>query len=175
MSSLICPQSSKSLKNCCLATTRLTAQKAQEPFDKLRYDTTHRSQGDMLTYRACRLLQPMFVARNNLEALNEELVHLHSLPHVQQFTGALAVELPVYHTAAVAAQFRLEATAEDSLVPAWAFWRRNALKLTYWNRAAKEVALVMTSSGSVERVFSVYESLSASSKTWRWRTAAPPV
>lgn len=134
---------------------RLTAQKAEGPFDKLRYDTTHRLQSDMLTYRACRLLQPMFVANNTLDATTEELVHLNSLPHLQQYAAALALELPAYHAAAAAADWQEQPHSHA----AWAFWRRNSLRLPHWARAAKEVALVMTSSGSVERVFSVYESV----------------
>lgn len=42
---------------------------------------------------------------------------------------------------------------------AWDFWRRHSLRLPAWYRAAKEVALVMTSSACMERVFSVYESI----------------
>lgn len=40
----------------------------------------------------------------------------------------------------------------------WSFWKRYYLILPIWNDCAVEVALVFTSSASVERVFSLYDS-----------------
>jgi hAT family C-terminal dimerisation region len=37
----------------------------------------------------------------------------------------------------------------------WVFWRRNHISLPLWYKVAAEVALVMCSSASVERVFSL--------------------
>lgn len=40
----------------------------------------------------------------------------------------------------------------------WAFWRSYYNSLPYWYKVAADVALVMTSSASVERVFSLLNS-----------------
>ena len=41
----------------------------------------------------------------------------------------------------------------------WEFWKTNAILCPTWFKAACEVAIVMTSSASVERMFSLYDSL----------------
>ena len=38
----------------------------------------------------------------------------------------------------------------------WDFWKTQTLKLPNWSKAVDECALVMMSTGAVERVFSLY-------------------
>lgn len=136
-----------------------TARKAEACFDKVRDDFTYRLQGEMSLYRGCRLLQPYFVAVNNLEALEEELVFLEALPHVVRHIAALRAELPTYRALAIQANIPQASIENGSAVAGWQFWQRFALRLPAWFRAAKEVALVTTSSASVERLFAVYRQL----------------
>ena len=84
------------------------------------------------------------------------LVTLARIPHVYDLRPALLQELPAYHAAAVA-QFALNATPTPA--ERWEFWRERALVLPFWFKAALEVAIVFTSSGCVERIFSLYDSL----------------
>jgi hypothetical protein len=71
--------------------------------------------------------------------------------------AALVVELLQYHTLAST----LVVETNKKLLPGlmWEFWRKNQLILTTWYAAAAEVALIMTSSASVEMIFSLYGTL----------------
>lgn len=137
---------------------RDTVHKSLPAYDKLRSDSTGRLELQHRTSRACRLLGFAFVAVQPLQGLLQELVHLSLLPHVAPHLAALEEELPAYRELAIAA-------LTDSDVPnpppdaLWEFWRRHALSLPCWYEAAAEVALIMTSSASVERLFSLYTSL----------------
>lgn len=136
-----------------------TVAKAWGMYDKLRYDLLHRLGGNYVAYRGLRLFEPTFVAANLLVGLEQEMEFLATLPFVADHAAALAAELPLYHATAVQdgdPQLTLRDGAADV---AWAFWQRNSLRLPAWTRCACEVALVMTSSASVERVFSLYSTL----------------
>ena len=50
-------------------------------------------------------------------------------------------------------------TAEPLPKVSWNFWVVNSLQLPAWFEAARIVALVFVSSASVERIFSLYDSL----------------
>ena len=78
----------------------------------------------------------------------------------------LREELPIYHAAAVDFTAEHPAPAIDD---EWRdgtfsklcdtlcdFWKTQTLKLPNWSKAVDECALVMMSSGAVERVFSLY-------------------
>ena len=133
-----------------------TARKAEPTFNKLLHDIEHRIAADILAYRACRLVQPGFIAVNTLDALEEELLHLNSLPHLAQRIPMLTAELPAYKAIVNNANIQDVQLIHDGAKIAWTFWRRNALRLPEWFHAACEVALVATSSASVERIFAVH-------------------
>ena len=136
---------------------RRTAAKARPVYNKLDEDLYHRVGGEFLTFRACRLLQPNFIANNNIGAVTIELEHLASLPHVYVIIESLREELAAYH--AVAQNFVLPELFCERPVAAWQFWLQHSLVLPHWFTAAREVALMFTSSASVERVFATYAHL----------------
>jgi hypothetical protein len=80
---------------------------------------------------------------------------------VHDYLPALQIELAAYYAVAVAplAFNRTPTPAER-----WEFWRERALTLPFWFKAALEVGIVFTSSGCVERVFSLYDSLFGASQ-----------
>jgi hypothetical protein len=100
-------------------------------------------------FRGCRLLDFNFVRAMEVIALGPECIQLLRLPgldgtRLQDLLG----ELEQYHERAVAA---------DEDADSWEFWRENQLQLPIWYALARNVALIMTSSASVERLFSLYE------------------
>jgi hypothetical protein len=69
---------------------------------------------------------------------------------------ALEQELEMYHNLATAA---LTANPNPTVDELWQFWQANILTLPEWSNCAMEIGLVMTSSGCVERIFSLYTSM----------------
>lgn len=82
-----------------------------------------------------------------------------ALPHVQRHVALLRQELPAYREATERAHLVPPDLKEGAAAAVWDFWRRRALKLPHWFRCACEVALVATSSASVERLFALYRQL----------------
>lgn len=100
------------------------------------------------------------------------LVTLARLAHVHDYLPALQNELAAYHSAAVA---QLAVNQTPTPAERWEFWRERALILPFWFKAALEVAIVFTSSGCVERVFSLYDSLFGGLRRAHWRTSVKPL
>ena len=113
-------------------------------------------------FRFCRLFDFEFVANQNIEALRLEIeTYSGAFP----FTNAadLLTTLEDYknhasrHLTALKRNLglnerELHLTTEDM----WSFWRKFYLQLPLWYATAAEVAIVLTSSAAVERVFSLY-------------------
>jgi len=83
---------------------------------------------------------------NTLEALMIEVEHVHRLPWAVPLFNSLKTELK---------SFKLIADRCDITMDSWEFWRTYYLSLPIWYKVAEEVVLVMVSSASVERVFSL--------------------
>jgi hypothetical protein len=131
-------------------------QKANAPFDKMETLSRGRLSDTLRVYRGCQLFLYAWVGYHPIEVIIEELVRLSCIPHVQDDISFLRAELPAYHRACRAAR-----EVDDAPTPpvSWTFFKTNALRFPYWFKAAKEVALIMTSSACVERIFSLYRSL----------------
>jgi hypothetical protein len=105
-------------------------------------------------------------------ALIADAATLVTLAHVHDYLPALQNELAAYHSAAVA---QLAVNQTPTPAERWEFWRERALILPFWFKAALEVAIVFTSSGCVERVFSLYDSLFGGLRRAHWRTSVKPL
>eukprot|EP01032_Pedospumella_encystans_P022767 gene22767-25791_t len=99
-------------------------------------------------FRGCRMLDYSWVRLQDLHALEGEVIFLVRLPCVpMEMVAQLKMELEEYRTAAI----------DHGLGRGlWAFWRQHQLKLPLWFAVARSVALIMTSSASCERIFSLY-------------------
>jgi hypothetical protein len=138
-----------------------TVLKAQAPYDKLEEDTAGRLSNSIAIYRACALLDYANIASSPLATWPATLVTLARLPYVHDYLPALQNEMAAYHSAAVA---QLAINRTPTPADRWEFWRERALILPFWFKAALEVAIVFTSSGCVERIFSLYDSLFGASQ-----------
>jgi hypothetical protein len=142
--------------------------------DKLLTDTHTRIAGTLAVLRACRLLDPRFIATNTLEVIEEELVHANHMPICVELMAGLRAEMRTYRTLAVAWHESnpprppgpiVEGETENGVaVPGlgeleWSFWPKNYTHLKSWYMFAADAALVSISSASVERVFALCEAL----------------
>lgn len=126
---------------------QLTVAKAVAINEKLESDTFGRLNGTLQTLRGCRLAGYQFIKDTNIEALQEEVQFIQRLPLAVPIIRGLEAELPTYK--------RLADNYEIDDTDGWLFWRRYCTLLPLWYTIAAEVALVMCSSASVERVFSL--------------------
>lgn len=112
-------------------------------------DINGRLYSTWIIFRGCRLLNFRFVAHKEVVVLSAECVFLRRLPVVPETAlNGLRAELDEYHALAV------DHDQEEDL---WSFWRQYQLRLPVWYALACNIALIMTSSASVERLFSLYE------------------
>ena len=141
-----------------------TTDKAVRPFAKVEEDSRigERLYSQLQVFQACRLLNYAFVAQQPLNALeNEVTIRLHVIPSAALMIPFVMLELELYKTIASAAYHAIPADAngirnQPSPEELWLFWKANCLLLPKWYAIAEIGALVMTSSASVERVFSLY-------------------
>lgn len=102
-----------------------------------------------IIFRGCRLLNFGFIASQEEIVLSAECIFLLRLPAVPETAlPGLRAELEEYRNIAL---------AHDPDADQWSFWRHYQLRLPVWYKLACNVALIMTSSASVERLFSLYE------------------
>ena len=125
-----------------------TVNKSRPVARKLESDTMGRLRASLQIFKGCRMLGFQYVRDNTIEALNVELEFLQFLPVAVPLMDQLQRELRRYKQLADEFQY------EDG----WAFWRSYYNSLPTWYKVAADVALVMTSSASVERVFSLLNS-----------------
>ena len=128
-----------------------TVAKAVVVLEKIESDSLTRFKDTLQVLRGCRLVGYQFVKDTTYEALEEEIVFIQHLPVAVPLFDDLHAELRTYKK--LADGFDRE---EDD---GWAFWRRYYISLPLWYKVAAEVALVMCSSASVERVFSLLNCL----------------
>lgn len=119
--------------------------------EKIESDSLTRFKDTLQVLRGCRLVGYQFVKDTTHEALEEEIVFIQQLPVAVPLFDDLHAELRTYKK--LADGFDRE---EDD---GWAFWRRYYISLPLWYKVAAEVALVMCSSASVGRVFSLLHCL----------------
>jgi hypothetical protein len=125
-----------------------TVQKSKPVAQKLENDTIGRLRASLQVFKGCRMLGFHYAKDNTIEALNAELEFLHFLPVAVPLMDQLKRELPKYKD--LADRYTLE--------NGWNFWRCTYNIIPAWYKVAADVALVMTSSASVERVFSLMNS-----------------
>ena len=126
---------------------QLTVNKAVVVAEKLESDSLTRFRDTLKVLRGCRLLGYQFVKDTTLEALEEEVHFVQLLPIAVPIIDGLLAELKTYK--------RIADNNTNDEDDGWAFWRRHYNSLPLWYKVAAEVALVMCSSASVERVFSL--------------------
>jgi hAT family C-terminal dimerisation region len=124
-----------------------TVNKAILVAEKLDSDSLTRFRDTLKVLRGCRLLGYQFVKDTTLEALEEEVQFVQLLPIAVPIIDGLIAELKTYR--------RIADDFNNGDEDGWSFWRRYYTSLPLWYRVAAEVALVMCSSASVERVFSL--------------------
>lgn len=142
---------------------KINVRKAFAPFDKMMDDTTNRLAAILELFRACRLFNAQWVAGQSIESLQEELIRLKYILHVNNLTELLDDELPRYYQAAIRwmekraadGQQNVDVTADQL----WSFWKSSSLNIPSWFSATCEVALIMPSSSCVERIFALYNAL----------------
>lgn len=128
-----------------------TVDKAKIVKDKLESDTLTRLTDTLKILRGSRLLGFQYIRNNNIEALKEETLYVQWIPMATPLMARLLAELPTYK--------KLADGYDSDDVDGWVFWRRYYTSLPVWYKVASEVALVMCSSASVERVFSLLNCL----------------
>jgi hypothetical protein len=136
-----------------------SAEKVAVAHSKMLFDSDHRMLSTLLLFRGCRLWSWKFIARTDIVALREELIHARSIPATEAFYSELEKELEHYKL-----QANKEHVKEIGQLSLWDFWRTHQINLPYFYRGACEVALCMPSSCAVERVFSLLEELFSSSQ-----------
>ena len=114
--------------------------------------------------RAARTLGFFFIASTHVAAVANELIYFEVIPTLAHMNAALLAELPLYHELATIAFANLPNDLTGNVIKPtpdelWHFWIANSLRLPSWYLAAGQIALLMTSSACVERVFSLYDSL----------------
>ena len=125
---------------------QVTVDKARPVLDKMEEDSNGRLRSTLDKLRGCRMLDHGFIKNNTLEALNIEIHQVQFLPWAVPMINGLKSELNA---------FKLIADKCDITMDRWEFWRTYYLSLPIWYKVAEEVVLVMVSSASVERVFSL--------------------
>jgi hypothetical protein len=125
----------------------LTVAKAIRIREKLESDTYGRLDATLQTLRGCRMVGYQFIRDTNLEALQEEVQFVLRLPLAVPMIAGLEAELPTYK--------KIADSYNNGDTDGWLFWRRYCTSLPMWYKIAAEVALVMCSSASVERIFSL--------------------
>jgi hypothetical protein len=124
----------------------LTVAKAVPVLEKMEEDTNVRLRDTLQQLEACRLGNFEYIARNTLEALLIEVEKAQFLPWGVRIIASLKMELPAY---------KKIADQCDTNMDRWEFWRTYYLSLPAWYKLAEEIVLVMVSSASVERIFSL--------------------
>jgi hypothetical protein len=109
-------------------------------------DTNGRLRDTIDQLKGCRMADFGFIQRNTIEALMIEIEQVQFLPWAVPLINGLKLELRA---------FKLIADRCDITMDRWEFWRTYYLSLPIWYKVAEEVVLVMVSSASVERVFSL--------------------
>ena len=144
------------------------ASKAHLMFDKVNDDTRvgGRLFGQSQLMRAARLFNFVETSKHGIPALTTEIeTYIPVLDRTRHdLVQLLVTDLKAYHTACVVEVAALDRDAAGLPVKQtpenlWAFWNRNAMNLPVWYRAAKGVAIILTSSGCAERVFALYTSV----------------
>jgi hypothetical protein len=125
---------------------QITVDKARPVLDKMEEDTETRLRDTLNQLRGCRMADFGFIKNNTLEALNIEIHQVQFLPWAVPLFNGLKSELNA---------FKLIADKCDITMDRWEFWRTYYISLPIWYKVAEEVVLVMVSSASVERVFSL--------------------
>ena len=124
----------------------MTASKFKPIYEKMHSDTAVRIVETLNILRACRLLNYMFIRNNNIETLYEELLWIKQI----------SMANPIYDELNDALQeYREVAGRADPELTHWEFWVRYCIRLPLWYTVAAEAALVLVSSASSERMFSL--------------------
>jgi hypothetical protein len=133
-----------------------TVGKSHSAFDKMDQDSNERLRDTLAILRGARLFDYTFIAAQPIAAVMGELIHLQLHPKIAPLQASLLAELALYHEEAVAAAVVYANPTPDQQ---WQFWRARKLILKVWYPAACTIALVMSSSACVERIFALYESM----------------
>ena len=146
-----------------------TIGKAIPAFDKMEDDTRGRLRPTLAVMEGCRLFSFAFVGSDTVVAIRGAMVKLASLPNVNDMLPDLEQELEDFHRIA---SVSFQQNGKPTIRELWEFWQQNATILPEWYKCALEVALVMTSSACVERIFSCMITCSQIIKRGHWKIDA---
>lgn len=111
--------------------------------------------------RSCRLFHPKFIAKQNIDALREEFVHLQNI-HICVHITVESFNLELEEYKRLAELWYNGVTEEDEqperqnfIEKLEDFWLRYALNIPNWFRASRDILLICPSSGAIERAFSI--------------------
>ena len=125
---------------------QLTASKVKAIYEKMFSDTAVRIIETLNTLRACRLLNYQFICDNHIDTLYDELVWIRQIPMASHIYNDLSDALQ---------EFKAVADRADRTLTHWGFWVKYCIRLPVWYSVAAEAALVVVSSASTERMFSL--------------------
>jgi hypothetical protein len=109
-------------------------------------------------FRACRFFNYTYIANQTLDDLEAEMVHLNNIAYFckPDIFQKLKSELRKYRESAIAAYDRAQTDVEEENL--WQFWKNNKALLPNFFGGACEVAIIPSSSATVERLFSYLSS-----------------
>jgi hypothetical protein len=133
---------------------KTTTAKAKNVLTKLKYDIkpNERLGPTMGVLQACRYFNFKWIALQHILTLQEETVQLHRIAGVsEKLRDEIILELPEYKKVA-----DLEASSPQVTIGFWNFFLRHKSTIPATYAGACEVAIIMQSSATSERVFAMY-------------------
>jgi hypothetical protein len=117
-------------------------------YEYMLNDSHNRLGRTLRILRSCRLFHPLFIANQNIDALEEEIVHLQNIHVCVDITvEPFNLELEEYKRLAQL-WCNHEMTEHDVKIPVEKvedFWLRNAINIPNWFRASRQILLISPS------------------------------
>lgn len=145
-----------------------TIQKGRPVVEKYFEDSNGRLSDTLAVFAPCQLFNFQSAADHTPNAIehyirNAGFARLPIIANDRQLCNGMIIECQQYVTLSRERLAIWRIDNPDTLLPhedeLWEFWQIHRLQLPNWYRAASEVALLTPSSGNVERVFSLYETM----------------
>lgn len=145
-----------------------TIQKGFPFVEKYFEDSNGRLSDTLAVFAACQIFNFQSAADYTPNAITQYIqnggfARLPIIANDLQLCNGMLIECQQYVTLSREKLAFWRVGNPDTLLPhedeLWEFWQLHRIQLPNWYRAASEVALLTPSSGNVERVFSLYETM----------------